>query len=79
MTAADYDAFDLIVGMDENNLRGIRQIAGGDPDGKVYLLMDFAGEHRAVADPWYTHDFETAYADILAGCTALCHQLLKAK
>ncbi len=79
MTAADYDAFDLIVGMDENNLRGVRQIAGGDPDGKVYLLMDFAGEHRAVADPWYTRDFETAYADILAGCTALCHQLLKAK
>jgi len=79
MTAADYEAFDLIVGMDENNLRAIRRIAGGDPDGKIRLLMDFAGEHRAVADPWYTRDFETAYADILAGCTALCHQLLKAK
>lgn len=79
MTADDYDAYDLIIGMDENNLRAIERIAGGDPDDKIRLLMDFAGEHRAVADPWYTRDFDTAYDDILAGCTALCQQLLKTK
>ena len=75
MTADDYNRFDLIIGMDESNLRDIRRIAGGDPEGKIRLLMDFAGEHRSVADPWYTRDFDTAYNDILAGCTALCRHL----
>lgn len=75
MTAADYNWFDLIVGMDDSNLRGIRSIAGGDPDGKVRLLMDFAGQHRSVADPWYTRDFETAYNDIFTGCRALVKYL----
>ena len=79
MTAADYDTYDLIIGMDENNLKAIRSIAGGDPDDKIHLLMDYAGEHRSVADPWYTRDFDTAYNDILTGCTALCRQLLKSQ
>ena len=79
MTAADYDTYDLIIGMDENNLKAICSIAGGDPDDKIHLLMDYAGEHRSVADPWYTRDFDTAYNDILTGCTALCRQLLKSQ
>jgi protein-tyrosine phosphatase len=79
MTADDYNTYDLIIGMDESNLNAIRRIAGGDPDDKIRLLMDYAGEHRSVADPWYTRDFDTAYNDILTGCTALCQQLLKTK
>ena len=71
MRAADYQRYDLIIGMDEVNIRDIRRIAGGDPEGKVHLLLDYAGEHRNVADPWYTRDFETAYDDILKGCSAL--------
>ena len=75
MTADDYNRYDMIIGMDEGNLRGIRSISGGDPDGKVFLLMDFAGKHRPIADPWYTRDFETAYNDILTGCQALLKHL----
>ena len=75
MTASDYDRYDLIIGMDEANIRGIRRIAGGDPAEKIHLLMDYAGEHRSVADPWYTRDFETAYNDILTGCQALLKEL----
>ena len=75
MRADDNDRYDLIIGMDEANLRAIRRIAGGDPMGKVHLLMDYAGCHRSVADPWYTRDFETAYTDILTGCRALLAQL----
>ena len=71
MSTEDYNKYDLIIGMDEGNLRGIRSISGGDPEGKVCLLMDFAGQHRSVADPWYTRDFETAYNDIITGCQAL--------
>jgi protein-tyrosine phosphatase len=71
MRPTDYEKYDLIIAMDEANIRGIRRIAGGDPDDKIRLLMDYAGEHRNVADPWYTRDFQTAYDDILKGCRAL--------
>ena len=71
MKPADYEKYDLIIAMDEANIRGIRRIVGGDPDDKIHLLLDYAGEHRNVADPWYTRDFETAYDDIFKGCLAL--------
>ncbi len=71
MKASDYGKYDLIISMDESNIRGIRRIVGGDPDGKIRLLLEYAGEHRNVADPWYTNDFETAYNDIFKGCRAL--------
>lgn len=72
MRAADYTRFDLILGMDESNLRGIRRICGGDPDGKVKLLLDYAGRPgQEVADPWYTGDFQEAWQDIEAGCKGL--------
>lgn len=71
MTRADYDEYDLIIGMDDWNIRNIRRIAGGDPDGKIHKLLEFAGESGDIADPWYTHDFETTYRDVLRGCEGL--------
>lgn len=79
MKASDYEKYDLIIAMDEANIRGIRRIAGGDPDNKIRLLLDYAGEHRNVADPWYTRDFETAFDDILKGCRALLAALPRSK
>lgn len=75
MKESDYEKYDLIIAMDEANIRGIRRISGGDPDGKIHLLLDYAGEHRNVADPWYTRDFVTAYNDIVKGCRALLSAL----
>ena len=73
---SDYDAYDLIIGMDEENLRDMRRIYGGDPDGKISLMMDWAGfPGRAVSDPWYTRDFERAYGDIRLACEGLLYQL----
>ena len=71
MDAGDYRKYDLLIGMDIGNIRGMKRICGGDPENKMYRLMSFAGEERDVADPWYSGDFETAYADILAGVSAL--------
>ncbi len=39
---SDYDAFDLLIGMDRANLRNMRRICGGDRDGKMHLLMEYA-------------------------------------
>ena len=76
MTRADYDTYDLLIGMDRANLQNIRRICGGDPDGKIHLLLlDYTGHPRDVADPWYTGDFEATWQDVLEGCTALLEEL----
>lgn len=68
----DYDRFDLLIGMDKANLRNMHRICGGDFDGKIHLLMEYAGYPEAeVADPWYTDNFEATWRDVLAGCQGL--------
>ena len=71
LTNADYDQFDLLIGMDRANLRNIHRICGGDFPGKLHLLMDYTDHPGDVADPWYTDDFETTWRDVLAGCHGL--------
>ena len=72
LTAADYGRFDLLLGMDRANIRNMTRICGGDPQGKIHLLMEYAGQPgREVADPWYTGDFDATWDDVLAGCQGL--------
>ena len=72
LTAADYGRFDLLLGMDRANIRNMTRICGGDPQGKIHLLMEYAGHPgREVADPWYTGDFDATWDDVLAGCQGL--------
>ena len=71
VTRADYARFDRIVCMDASNLRLLRRIIPDDPEGKVRLMMSYAGERRDVADPWYTGDFEKTYQDLVKGCEAM--------
>ena len=75
MTRKDYEAFDLIIGMDEENMWDMSRICGGDQDGKISLLMNWAGISRDVADPWYTGNFEATYQDLITGCTALLEKV----
>ena len=76
MTRADYDRFDLIVGMDGWNMRNMQRICGGDPDGKLRLLMDFTNRPGDVEDPWYTRDFEATWRDVLEGCQGILRDTL---
>ncbi len=75
ITVHDYDKYDYIIGMDSENMRDLNRLTKGDPQGKVYLLMEIAGEKRDVADPWYTDDFDATYRDVEKGCTALLKKL----
>ena len=92
MTVADYNHYDYIVLMDQNNLRNLRWIllrdiyerelaqykdARDSRAHKVSLLMDWAGKNRDVADPWYTGDFDATWQDVNEGCTALLQHILK--
>ena len=75
LTRADYGRYDLLIGMDRANLRNMRRICGGDPDGRIRLLMEFTGRPGEVADPWFTDDFDTTWRDVLEGCQGLLKAL----
>lgn len=75
MTHADYENYDYLIGMDDWNIRNMQRIAGGDPEHKIYKLLEFAGSTRDIADPWYTGNFDETYEDIMEGCEALLKQL----
>ena len=79
MTRADYDEYDLLIGMDSANIRNMTRICGGDPEGKLSLLLEHAGRSGDVADPWYTGDFEATWRDVLEGCEALLKELRRGK
>lgn len=73
---SDYDNYDYLICMDENNMRNIRRIISSDPENKIVKLLSFTGENRNVADPWYSGDFETCYSDIYNGCKALLEKFI---
>ena len=76
MTRRDYEAYDLLIGMDSANLRNMRRICGGDPAGKIRLLLDYTRRPGDVADPWYTGDFAATWRDVDEGCRGLLAAVL---
>lgn len=74
ITRNDYEAFDIILCMEDYNIRNIRRVLGEDimqrdatlPQPKIRRLLN-----RDVADPWYTGDFETTFRDLVEGCSNL--------
>ena len=75
LTRADYDKYDLFIGMDAANIRNMHRILGGDPQNKIRKLMDYTPKGGDVADPWYTRRFDVTYADVVAGCEGLLSKL----
>lgn len=74
---ADYENYDLFIGMDSRNIANMTRILGGDPDQKIRKLMDYTERGGDVADPWYTDRFDVTYRDIYDGCIALLETLEK--
>ena len=75
MKRSDYEKYDYLIGMDDWNIKNINRIIGQDPENKVYKLLDFTDHSRAIADPWYTGDFDKTYEDIKEGCEAFWEYL----
>lgn len=73
----DYDKYDYIIGMDSWNMRNLHRMLKGDPDGKLYKFLTFAGSERDIADPWYTGNFDETYEDVVEGCEGLLNYLKK--
>ena len=68
---SDYADWDLLIGMDSANFRNMNRICGGDPSGKIHLLLDYTDRPGDVADPWYTGNFEATWRDVSSGCRGL--------
>ena len=79
ITDADYEKYDWIIAMDQENMHDLKHLTHGDPDHKTHLLLSFAGEQREVADPWYTNDFSATYDDVFKGCQSLLQHLPEKK
>lgn len=79
MTKADYDRSDMIICMDENNVRNAVRICGKDPDKKISLLLDHTDRiGQQVADPWYTGNFDATWKDVTEGCEGLLREVMDA-
>ena len=77
MTRKDYDAFDLLIGMDRWNIRNMERICGGDSHHKIHMLMEYTERSGEVADPWYTGNFDATWRDVSEGCQALLDWIVK--
>ena len=73
---SDYDQFDLIIGMDDENIWDLRRLFHGDPDGKLHTLLEFDDRpYEEIPDPWYTRDFSGCLDEIELACSGLMEAL----
>lgn len=77
LTWQDGERYDYFLGMDDWNVRDIRRILPRECDKKVFRLLDFTDSPRAIADPWYTGNFDATFSDVWKGCNALIDYLLR--
>ena len=85
VTTADFSAFDLVVVMEDYNLRNMRSFLAGDAMERVWKLLDFEGCKAAgeavrlsggdISDPWYHGNFSQTYAEIERSCQGLISYL----
>ena len=75
LTAAKAREYDLLVGMDCYNMADLRRLVYSEDLPKVHLMLEFAGENRDVADPWYTRNFDDTYDDVLRSCQGILKTL----
>jgi len=54
VSATDYERFDYIIAMDEDNLAHLRDGAPEEHDARLHLFLEFAaGSETEVPDPYY--------------------------
>ena len=75
LTAAKAREYDYLIGMDDYNIADLKRLVYPEDRAKIHRLLAFAGIDRAIADPWYTGNFDATYDNILAGCQGLLARL----
>ena len=67
VTKYDGDYYDYLICMDHYNVSNLKRMMKKHVEPKIFLLMEFIGSAKDVADPWYTNDFKETWDDIDAG------------
>ena len=78
ITREDYEMYDVILCMEEYNIRNLRRVLGEEIMQRDATLLQPKIRrllNRDVADPWYTGDFEATYRDLMEGCKALLEEI----
>ena len=71
ITKKECEEADLLIVMEDSNVWWLELICGSGYRSKIKKLLDFTPRGGAIADPWYTHDFETCYRDVNEGLLGL--------
>ena len=77
LTRDDYDKYDYLIGMDSANIRNMHRMLGGDPEGKIHMMLDYTDRPGDVADPWYTDNFDATWKDCTDGCRGLLKSIVR--
>ena len=75
LSKEDFDQFDYIVGMDDNNVKDIYEMTGKPDHPKILRLLDLTNHNKDVPDPYYTGNFQETYDLITEGCQALLEKI----
>jgi len=74
VTVLDFDAFDYIIAMDQNNLQDLQALAPASYAGHLALMLDFSGKDSGeVPDPYYGDitDYEHVFELLEPAATGL--------
>ena len=77
LKASDYDYYDYLIGMDDQNIRNMERMTKHQRSEKMKLLLEYAGSKDSISDPWYSGEFDKTYRDVVKGCRALLDYLEK--
>lgn len=83
ISASDFDDFDYIIVMDNENYRAVKSLAGRSGDmSKVYMMADFLVSHpdnHSIPDPYYggDRDFELVIELLEDACAELLDKIEK--
>lgn len=82
ITREDYMEYDMIIVMEQYNIRNLNAVAGFDPENKIWKLLDFENPDYVeqcagcdISDPWYHGNFSKTYKEIVRGCEGLLKYL----
>ncbi len=76
---SDYSKYDMFIAMDDNNVRNMNRIFGGDREFKISKLLDYTERGGSIADPWYTGNFDATYTDVVGGVDGLIKHIIQSK
>ncbi|ATO46571.1 hypothetical protein C5L30_001042 [Companilactobacillus farciminis] len=64
ITRQDFDEADVIIGMDQQNIVNLQNMAPAADRNKIHLAYEALGQTKVIEDPWYDHKFDRTYQQL---------------